>query len=80
MTLNEELSKVAAGVQEQVTEQLSPEMRSLVIIGAPTGEFVVAHSFERERLIKVLKRALASAERGQTQGSGLLWLPPGVRA
>jgi hypothetical protein len=78
--LSDELSRVAAGVQDQVAAQLQPGVRSMVIVAAPGGEFVVAHNFERERLIKVLQRALDSARGGEKPGSGLLWLPPGVRA
>jgi hypothetical protein len=80
MTIQEELAAVARGVQDQVGAQLKPEMRSLVLIAAPTGEFTIAHDLERERLIKLLKRALASAEGGGKSSSGILWLPPGVRA
>ncbi len=80
MTLEEELAQVAGGVQDQISAQLQPGVRSLVIVGAPDGRFAIASNFERPRLVKVLERALAAANGGEKSGSGLLWLPGGVRA
>lgn len=80
MTMQEEMTQVAAGVNEQVGVQLQPGMRCMTIIGAPDGTFVVASNFEKERAIKVLQRALDSLKGGQQRQEGLIWLPPGVRA
>lgn len=77
-TIADEMALVAKGVADQVSEQLQPGMRVMVIIGAPDGTFVVAGNFENPRAQKVLQRALDAAKGGKQQS--LLWLPPGVRA